>query len=1519
MSQSTTEKWTTEDVHHWLMTEVKVHQSCADIFTEGEVSGDCLVTFKKTDLLDLGIKHGPAVKITSYLDSLKEGSKYKSQFPAYVEKWSKQQVSQWLLQHVKIYNKYAERLQKEDVSGDCLVCFRKQDFLDLDVKSGPAVKIVAQLDQLKTKPVLTLQPTLQTSTDQRNTETCVQPERSLAQPSTSQQPDLQNKTEPHSASEKAPLPVRRAPPETTLPIKEQSTRPQRGAAATKLQQGLHQITVEIHHVLEELRTEDLKRFHFHLKGYTNSKQTSIPWGKLEDKDTVDTAKLMTDHYGSEEASRVATDILKEINQRELACQFERTKGQLQQQSLSKEDVKKEDNQGDKLKTLLTCGGNTLDNYDRFIVVVNKSSPEQVQYLQFLSKLKLFCVLDFDPNSTTSGVCHTYKELRVANLHTPSQFQGQTESVIRSLNLYKQTSWVFCNGRNDLDSDSHQELDYKTWLRKSCRDVEQLVSFICNPEVLPQGKCLIMFLLLSPVDTEKDPVFETYMSFIKHTEETNIITICDSQSTYLKWRELIQEKCDYDIEHLSINALTLSEINGTIMALGPNNQSGRQLPSSGSSTVVLKQKDEDLLTALDVLCMNQCENIFDENSSEFHDFRIETEEKFFRGGKAEWWNFYFCDKEKPFIKRDKYENVKKMITSPWRDSNNVCELLNLFHHAGCGGTTLAMHVMWDLRKKFRCAVLKDNTLPKTEVASQVLKLMKLESEKASPVLLLVDDSKDSEDPYDLENCIRKAVEDNAPNCKVIILNCVRSHSPKKQYQQQNTGLCQFMTASLTPDEQKDFDKKLDELKESHEKPENFYSFMIMKSNFDKKYTADLARNTLENFDFSTKEAQLFAFLALLNTYVAESAITLSLCEDLFGMKMVRWQKDSVLERMNPYSNLLIINPVDDWGGYKGVQILHHTIASACLDELEGSYSLKVSDIAKEMLHFDLFFGVGVVKHQLMISIQQMLIRRLRKKDGDGRELFSPLIDKIHNQQGKQTVQEVFVKASSRFETSASIPQALARYLYIEGRDYPEAVKWAEKAKNIKENPYNFDTIGQVYKSNMKSNIEREKKEASHNPEDLLTNIQIAVNGMKAFQRAQELAELEDEPQENAADDKSEDFPRTSYTVYGYVNMLEMAFLVFEILGSLPFFDVCNPMKKRYLQSFLKGTMPITSVYKENTEINDRYVEIIKEHEQFLVRLKSKVKETLDLLDCYFAYIKGNSEFDATNHRTVSEHFKKYVHLFCNTPEERKQEQETKSNLNLKLDIEERRLYLEMNQADTFSGILQHLDKPAEEMEKIIEYYVFLQKETNVNQNIQLKINYILSNIILYQAKPNSKYLKKYQDLCTLLLETLQNVGFWHPSPDPYYLALLLMWPNPAEENKEISKYVTAIRKSSHKHLSKLFHKRSTVACFYLGKEKGLKRLVSKPTLDKSFLPKMSRHTLAQLWRNGDIFKEKAIINCLHRVSGTIEQDEVYANNGKQKILVRPARPIRSGFSTEIVSFYLGFAINGPLAYDIQYEN
>lgn len=79
------EDWTTDHVHQWLLTDVKVSPDDAEKFLDGDVSGEYLVHFSKADILDLGIKHGPAVKITFHLKKLKKEPLQEPQYPPYVE------------------------------------------------------------------------------------------------------------------------------------------------------------------------------------------------------------------------------------------------------------------------------------------------------------------------------------------------------------------------------------------------------------------------------------------------------------------------------------------------------------------------------------------------------------------------------------------------------------------------------------------------------------------------------------------------------------------------------------------------------------------------------------------------------------------------------------------------------------------------------------------------------------------------------------------------------------------------------------------------------------------------------------------------------------------------------------------------------------------------------------------------------------------------------------------------------------------------------------------------------------------------------------------------------------------------------------------------------------------------------------------------------------------------------------------------------------------------------------------
>lgn len=106
---------------------------------------------------------------------------------------------------------------------------------------------------------------------------------------------------------------------------------------------------------------------------------------------------------------------------------------------------------------------------------------------------------------------------------------------------------------------------------------------------------------------------------------------------------------------------------------------------------------DNLSLLDVVYANQFEGeIIDTEVAE------QTEENFYRGAPPTWLNFHIRQQAKSdgtgtsFIKRDGYDTLVQQIRERVKGSGT--STIKLFHQQGCGGTTLAMQVLWDLRKK-----------------------------------------------------------------------------------------------------------------------------------------------------------------------------------------------------------------------------------------------------------------------------------------------------------------------------------------------------------------------------------------------------------------------------------------------------------------------------------------------------------------------------------------------------------------------------------------------------------------------------------------------------------------------------------------------------------------------------------------------------------------------------------------------------------------------------------------------------
>ncbi|XP_053570023.1 sterile alpha motif domain-containing protein 9-like [Bombina bombina] len=1188
--------------------------------------------------------------------------------------------------------------------------------------------------------------------------------------------------------------------------------------------------------------------------------------------------------------------------------------------------------GVKLVRLITGDKDTLDNsyYKRYILVTNKCHPNNINHLNFIHEIKWFAVLDFDPESLISGICKYYREKRVANLHFPNQFQEMNIEKSEELKLYQQTSWIFCNGRSDLKCKDYEPVSSKEWQKSKAAEVGKLVSFFTRKDVMERGKFLVIFLLLSMVEDPADPMNEVFRMFFQELGGINdILCICETAQIFQRWKDLqlkyVNEK---ELEDRCVYNLSVKNINGTILKLKSQIQSTKRiLPSDMGSSILLPKKDEEVMTCLEILCENECQDTeLEKCENKFNTFMTTKEEHFYRGGKVSWWNFYFSMRNftGPFIKRDVYDKLEEMIKSCSNSQKQISvKTFTLYHHVGCGGTTVAKHILWDLRNTFRCAVLKQNLSDHKEIGEQVVNLATYgcsDHKDYFPVLLLVDDCEEDE-TYVLQNYIQAAIaEKNIKYDKpaVIILNCTRSQNPE-QTSIRNCLHSVSLTHVLSPQEQRAFEAKLKTIEKQHNKPDNFYSFMILKSNFDENYIKNIVRNILKGLNIERKEDQLIAYLAMLNTYICDSTLSASICEDFLGITGTGafWGKETIEEKMGIFFTIMLQNEFEECGKYQGIRIIHPLIAKHCLDELRSTFDLCKSDIVLNLLGIQMFYERSIGRDKFVQNMKSMLITRHRKEHGDETDtLFSPLIEDIRKEEGNESVKKVLEAGVNSFKQTPYICQALARHFYLREKNFSSALEWANKAKKIAPgNSFILNTLGQIYKCQLKSLMDKK----NHLTADKLKNLlETAVFASETFEQCQVQAGKGEAEREDSKLTKSK---RTQmYNIAGYLGQIEVYVCTVEILLQLPWLKPNDVISKKQLLNYLSGKRDISV---ENTgESYTDFFTILTDFRYFLIKIKSKLEVLFTFFDDYFVYLKQkNMMRESTEFKTnaaVSDLFKIYRKVFCNENLIQTLSKEDGLKGSNFLHLEKIKAGLESYKADRFSGILQYLTKKDQEkLEAIVKAYKYLlDHQTNLEREKQ---NFILANIVLQCVFPKSKYICPMETLKNHLRLILQDVGFDCKDLEPYFLASLLFWPQSLSEldndSKDLAKCIPTMKKIFKEKYKYSLHSKQPIAHFFLGRHK---RLIHRGKIDEHF---KGVPGLNFLWQDGEIWKEKPVQDILLRVNGRTENKVIYleiGNDESVKIPVRPAHfgQLRRGNSIESVSFYLGFSIDGPIAYGIE---
>uniref|UniRef100_A0A3B4GZA3 Uncharacterized protein n=1 Tax=Pundamilia nyererei TaxID=303518 RepID=A0A3B4GZA3_9CICH len=709
----------------------------------------------------------------------------------------------------------------------------------------------------------------------------------------------------------------------------------------------------------------------------------------------------------------------------------------------------------------------------------------------------------------------------------------------------------------------------------------------------------------------------------------------------------------------------------------------------------------------------------------------------------------------------------------------------------------MQVMWDLRKSFRCAVLTGSTSDMAKVAKEVVQLFTAGSRNnQNTVLLLVNEKKILED---LEINIMMTVAEQKIVTRmpvVLFLSCVRNNAP-----QQSDHV--VLKNTLSDNEKEKFDKKKEELQKRYkDKCEQFHGFNIMQSNFSQDYVRE-ACAALENSKKTNKplKTQLAAFLSLLNAY---TTMTLE-------------------DQMQPFSHL-IITFQEDGRAEKKVHMAHTMIAQRCT-ELLAKAGVTRSDTTRNFVNT---FCRDPIPLWLLGFVKEMLTKREMKKEEDQvnstdikQKKFSRLILDIEMMEGKEQCATVLKVASNTFGQNPFFPQALARFYYIELKDYNQAEMWAQRAiERDPQNSFVADTLGQVHKNHLMNNEISE-------PRDIL---RLAKKAIKAFEDEEKLAEDEDGP---------------DMKKHGNIKVSPF----YNSRGQFGYLQVCKTLYKKLVSQNEIWEEVLTKKVSMGSVLKLLGDNKLQRFNDLILSLQDDIERKCMFLEKYLTYSKPKMEKDDPEYisKDTSECYQKYV-------------------------------------GDTTAKQLIQMFQEGNLDDQSVEVLSFLVKQCS-----QLELE-VISTKCREMCPSADSEAALVNNILTLFIGKMPSSK--KDPPELHMFSLLWYWAGNQEEQRRKN---TALRGAG-------------------ADGPGVRDILSQPHM---LLPVRQEvgDPPADNWKKEEISRNPAVQELLLRLDGEVRNYKVYTRVGGKEIEM-DANVRNKIWKPRSVTFYLGFTIRGPVAFDIQ---
>ncbi|XP_071502547.1 sterile alpha motif domain-containing protein 9-like [Diadema antillarum] len=1182
------------------------------------------------------------------------------------------------------------------------------------------------------------------------------------------------------------------------------------------------------------------------------------------------------------------------------------------------------------KLLLGADSGELDSSFYPVLVVNTPEAELKTKCEekfgFLSVVKWNVIFDCDPDSNKTGLCHFVNNRVSMKILQPDDFvRSKDIDIIREeIDFPEVPVWVFANGRLDVCEREEPKLDDIDWIRERSSAILSTVRFFSDPGVIPPGRAVVIFLLLSDADIMvMSYIFREFYTSDSFKSLGQITVIAENEDLIQGWiNHLEREKLvtSSDMKQRCLSGIPWKEVSSCMLhLLGSSETCLPELPMTPKGSCPLMKKHQSQWSDISVLARNECENTsMNESNQNFEEFVQKAEAQFYQGHEVDWWNFYLSEKKlnkgrgfNQVLQRECYKVLrshllKKLASTRGKKVDNI-SMLTIFHEPGAGGTTVAKNLLWDFHRQHRCAIVRRVT---RDTVQQIMAFRRYgyeHSSDAGPVVLFLDNV-DSESMrpflFGLERETRYIQDDGLV---FVLIHCKRANNPEELYKHEANKPCISVQHKLTEAEKEWFTLKTEDLEKrrifSEEKsPELLLAFMVMKTECDpqylKKVVLGILPNITENSPKDLKNAvNLLKYIAAVQSYHPDFAMPVSACDGFMqkqhrmSLTGGRHQTYQPWEKHKPkFMDLLLIEEFiqDIDGCVKGLGIVHPTIVTEVINQLSTCFSQTPADMILELIEkSSILDTLSYSKGYIQKVCRDLMVRRKKKEYGDDHEtVFAPFIEDVCREDCAKAfkIMEVGMK---KFQ-DPFIAQQKAR-LHSRYDDPEKAEEAINRALDLLDNnSYIWDTKGIILRKKMMHYDRREGDEHIRD-EEMKEMFLVFNDACAAFQRAQRVMEGE--------------IFRGNYA--GFVNEIDTVFKFLEIVRKrvVPFCQGTAGMEqlRRYLTTeYIPPELKLPSLLDHNEtmkELSDRVDKALDRSTDYLVQCAQQRFETKQY------HILGSK---------LERIYVNRILFFAQKPRSLRIAQYPSETA-----YAMRRSEIKHMKTDGYQQIFEMGSKKL--VKELRQARDLLKKNLGVPSIFDVK-NFVFVSfalLVFCDEDFDENEMQHYVNVLKGMEE--KGRGFYG-----LFFEMLLNWPG--RTTRAVTTQIQdTVRKLNDRWAERYSNK--------LGEEfqhniRSRSRLRQKPQPMKpttEFYLGMSKHKLVHRKAFGRIsysmWKEKPVKDNLARLEGVIENKfyVIYKHEGAEPVRIRLSLPIQGLPSQEPVNFYIGFSFGGPLAYDVTYKD